>query len=239
MMIKAPFNLGLQASGCSNRNYYVGGKVVAKVVAASRESLLLALAVKEQEDWNTRRGANPLLKRIQWTKSTCAHHVTDVVDDVYWGGGSPWKKGMATENNDLSLNKTEMPQGKPIERCNKTLRVSNPHKLQSRALRTRLRTQKEVRVSPKRVFILWKTLKPKQAFAEIWSHQLHVPQGRREVQVHPSNKWNQPPQALIFSASNSSICVDVSPQHTKPRSRDSLTTFVSKSSLLRLTPTSS
>jgi len=88
-------------------------------------------------------------------------------------------------------------------------------------------------------YILWKPLKPKQAFAQIWSHQLHVPQGRREVQVHPSNKWNQPPQALIFSASNSSICVDASPQHTKPRCRDSLTTQASKSSLLRLTPTSS
>lgn len=75
----------MQASGCSNRNHYVGGKVGAKVVAASRESLLLALAVKEQGDWNTGRGANPLLKRIQWTKATCAQHVTDVVDDVYGG----------------------------------------------------------------------------------------------------------------------------------------------------------
>ena len=106
----------MQASGCSNRNYYVGGEVVAKVVAASREYLLSALAVKEQGDWNTGRGANPLLKRIQWTKATCAQHVTDVVDDVYRGGGSPWKKGMATENSDLSLNKTEVPQEKPIER---------------------------------------------------------------------------------------------------------------------------
>ena len=54
----------------------------------------------------------------------------------------------------------------------------------------------------------------------------------------PFDKWNQPPQAVIFSASNSSICARVSPHHTKPRCKDSLTTQVSKSSLPRLTPTS-
>lgn len=54
-----------------------------------------------------------------------------------------------------------------------------------------------------------------------------------EVPSTPFHKRNQPPQAVIFSASNSSICVGVSPQYSKPRCRDKPNNHPKHPNLLR------
>lgn len=181
----------MQASGCNHRNYYVGGKVAAIVVAASRQSLL-ALAVKEQGVRNTGRGANPLQERVQRTTATCVQHGTVDVNDESKDARSPWKKGLTT---------TIYPSTKP--RCPSTNQSTDA--TACTCVKTPLHKSNlgisEAYISD------GKPLQPEQALPQTRPHHLHVPESQRERSLKYSLRQTEPTTTScnLSPAPNSSI----------------------------------